>query len=213
MLLFATPALKFLLARFLKDKVLMAIVSKGNRLTFTLGRAFAGIFHTKQHGLFDETEKSMYLVSRTPLFFAYANYSHTVPFDYPAIIQELRSKGAEINNYDDVVKLWNSEHADKAISYSPSHTIKIGDLQHMFPFIDDPHLREKEKAAEVMLSQSMAGKDWKNWLIYLLIAGVVVFIIWKLFMSGNNQPVNVTCQLPNIINGATNAVVNGTITV
>lgn len=208
-MIFLTPAIPFLSARLSKGKSVMLVIHKGNRVSFTTGTYDAGCFKTKSYGLFDETANSMYYAFRTPLYFVPEYFSHTLPHQFPMAIQGLKKGGFHFLNFLDYFRL-SKEHVEEKLKMPNGETIRMGDLQHMFPCIDDPHIREKEKANEYLIARGLSGvKDWKKYLIYLLIGGVVAFIIWKLFLGGKSeQAVNVICQYPDIVNSGVRAVSN-----
>jgi len=207
-----TPALQFLVSRFAKTKAVMLLIHKGNRISFTTANYNAGCFHTKKFGLFDESANSAYYAYRTPLYFAPEYYSHTLPAEFPMQIQAAKGEGFEFLNLDQFLDT-AKKNPTKELKLANGQTIRMGDLQHMFPAIDDPHVREKEKASEVLISKGLSGgQDLKKWLILLLIGGIVAFIIWKLFLTGKaQQAVTVTCEYPDIVNAGAQVVSNLTL--
>lgn len=205
-----TPAIPFLLARFAKNKAVLAVIHKGNRLSFVIGKYNAGSFKTKKFGQFDETAQSTYLAFKTPMYFAPEYYSHTMPHKYPMMIQAAKNAGFEFQNLDEFMAIAKDEkHKKKELTLANGETVRMGDLLHMFPSIDDPHVREKEKASEVLIAKGLSGgQDLKKWLILLFIGAVIAFIVWKLFLGGQpEQAVNVVCKYPDILNATTTAAI------
>lgn len=196
-----TPALQFLITRFVKSKSLLILIHKGNRLSFVTAKYTAGCFKTKNHGVFDETSNSTYFAYRTPVYFAPEYYSHTMPHTHPMNVQGAKEK-YDFQNIDELYNLSKKEPSAE-ISLANNKTIRMGDLLHMFPFIDDPHIREKEQASQYLIAKGMGGKkDWYTYLMYVFIAGLIGFIIWKMFLSKPSQAVEVVCKYPDIINNA-----------
>lgn len=137
--------------------------------------------------------------------------------DFKKILEEPKKRIAELStmivdksyesNWPDLKKELSALKKDYQellsgeLEIRPGQTITYADMAQMWPAIDDPHLREKEKAAEVTLSRMNQQVDAKKWFVILLIGGVVVYILWSLFQNGNTEPISVTCQYPDLIQG------------
>lgn len=208
MIVFAwTPAGVFLRCRLGNSTFPLGIIGRSNRLTFVAAKHYAGTFHTKKNGIYQETPGSFYTIKKVPTFFAYEDYAATMPLKYPKIVQLLRKLWpGKINNFGDLKEqMEKPENAEKAIELNEKkpETILIGDLQHMFPANDNPYTREAEKDAEITIQNKSKKADLVKWL--LIVGGIVIiaYIAWKLFQNGNTAPIEVVCKNPQtIINAA-----------
>lgn len=211
MMLMFTPAVSFLLARFSKNRAVMCLIHKGNRLTFMSGKYSAGSFQTKKHGIFDETANSAYYSHKSLVYFVPEYYSHTMPAKFPMVINAMKKMGLKFFNYGEYKKRIE-ENKKQELPLVNGETIVMGDLLHMFPAIDDPHVREKEKAAEVIIERKLKEGNPKKWLIILLIGALVAYIIWQLFKRGNtDQAIEVVCKYPDLVQGGAQSVANLTL--
>lgn len=195
-----TPALVFLKAKILRRGI--AIVSgKSPLLHFVVAEYLGGQWKTKKHGVYDESDNSVYFAHKMPVVFVNEYQAATLPGKFLRGLQALRKIKRIINftGYKEEVEA----NKDKALKV-PTETIQINHLAHMFPFINDPHIRQKETSAEVIVTDALStdkSKNLRTWLVILLIGGIVAFIIWSLFKGGNTAPVEVVCrysdQIPN----------------
>ena len=198
-----TPALAFLGARIGKNKGVAVVSGKSPLVRFVVAKNLGGQWKTKTHGVYDESDNSVYFAHKTPIVFVNEYQAATLPGRFVRGLQALR-KILNIRNFKDY-KEQIEKNQGKAVEFS-NETIQINHLAHMFPFINDPHIRQKETSAEVIVTDALStdkSKNLRTWLVILLIGGIVAFIIWSLFKGGGNTaPVEVICRYPDqIVNG------------
>jgi hypothetical protein len=210
-----TPAIQFLLAR-LPDRVPLIIIKSGGRLKIVVAKLVGGVLTTKKHGTYRETPGSGYIFKRLMTFFAYDNYGSTMPFDYVHVIQTLRDRGYEINTFEDLQKLWNDPKTkEEVIGLGYSRTLKVKDMQYLWPANDNPFINEAKEAIDVTIERKKAGKDIGKILAYAFLAVIIAYIGWQLFKNygAGAPPAQVICQFPEqIINGMSNQVM-GNVTI
>lgn len=198
-----TPALAFLGARLGKNKGVAVVSGKSPLVRFVTAKNLGGQWKTKTHGVYDESDNSVYFAHKTPVVFVNEYQAATLPGKFLRGLHALR-KIVGIKNFKDY-KEQIAVNEGKAVKM-PAETIQINHLAHMFPFINDPHIRQKETSAEVIVTDALStdkSKNLRTWLVILLIGGIVAFIIWSLFKGGGNTaPVEVICRYPDqILNG------------
>lgn len=208
-----TPAMPFLFARFGKNKGVAVVSSKSPLLRFVVAKQQGGQWHTKKHGEYDESDDSVFFAFKTPIVFVHEFQARTVPGLFVRALHAIR-KVTRIVDFRDYKKFVD-EHQNNAVEV-PKETIQINRLTNMAPYINDPHIRQKGGAAELVTQKILSqdkNKDLRNWIILLLIGAVVAFIAWKLFAGGNTAPVEVICKYPDqILNGVQSVAQGGNLT-
>jgi len=198
-----TPAIPFLAARIGKNKGVAIVSGKSPLLRFVSAKYLGGQWKTKNYGEYDEAEDSVYFAFKTPIVFVHEFQARTISGLFLRALQALR-KITSIKDWRDYKKTID-DNQNKAVEV-PVETIQINRLTNMAPYINDPHIRQKGGAAEIVVQKVLGedkNKSLRNWLILLLIGAVVAFIAWKLFLGGNSQAVEVICKYPEqILNGA-----------
>lgn len=201
MLAMFTPAFTFLRARMSKNKAVMVVLHTSNRVSFVVGEFQGGSWHTKKHGMFDETANSAHIAYKTMLYFCPEKYAHTLTTKYQMVIQSLRKLGYRFFNYAEYVKLSNElAKKEKSITLASGETLRMGDNLNMFPAIDDPSIREREKEASINLHELQKKQDLKKWIVLILIGGLVAFILWSIFKGQPGPAVEVVCKYPELLN-------------
>ncbi len=202
------PVFPFLFARVLPDRAPLFILKAGGRIKVVLGKLFSGTIKTRKDGTYRETPGSGYIFKRVMMFFAPDNYGATMPFDYPMVIQALRERGYEINTYEDLEKLWKDPKTkEEIIGFGYGRTLKIKDMQYLWPANDNPFISEAKEAAELTIERTKQGKNYMMIAGYAFLIVIVAYIAWRLFQTytGSGPPVNVVCQFPDQIVNAVKA--------
>lgn len=195
-----TPALPFIIARISTGHVPLGIIGVANRLRFVTAKLNIGMLLTKKDGLYQETAGSNYNLKRIPTFFAFENHGSTLPLDYPAMVQELRARGFVINNFDDFKKFYDGPNKEAIFEYAPSKTVRVGDLQHLFPANDNPSVIEAQLVNQKTQEKLKQGKDYFKWIIIIGGIAIVAYIAYSLFNNMSSpEPINVICKLPDIV--------------
>lgn len=215
-----TPAIAFLIARIMPNKVPLFLIQAGGRIKLVMGTMFGGVFTTKKHGTYREAPGSAYIFKRIATFFAYDNYGSTMPFSYPYALQLLKENGYEIHTYEDLEKLWNDPNErNKIIGFVGGNTISLKDLQYMWPANDNPFINEAKEAIDLAIERKKQGKDLAKIVGYGFLILIVAYVAWSLFKGygAPAAPVNVLCKFPEqIVNGMSNTaqnVVNGSVSI
>lgn len=198
------PVMPFMLSRLLPDRVPLFILQAGGRIKPVLAKIFSGTLVTNKHGTYRETPNSGYIFRRQMIFFANDNYGSTMPFDYAAVVQTLRERGHEINTFEDLKKLWDDPvKKEEIIGLHYGRTLKVKDLQYMWPANDNPFINEAKEATEVAIERKKGGKDYIKYIA--IIGGVVIiaYIAYALFKNFGKAPdmppVSVICKYPEYV--------------
>ena len=180
---FFTPSLIFLKAKFKKGSLIYSI-NRGQQGQFLIAtHKHEGIADVKGVGPFIITENSHTIEkrSKTPFYFAFGEFSSTLPLEYAAIVHYLRETNHKITNINDLADLigmkfdeaerkWYMPPEDKLsdkvkermktmeVKIKPYKTIKVHDLAYMFPFNITPALIESRTQHLIGLKQAMFNK-------------------------------------------------------
>ena len=224
---FFTPAFTFLKAKLTKNPI-MYVVNRSQRGRFAVAKIqHEGIAEIKHYGpvLLTENSHTIEQSSNQTLFITHGEFAATIPRDYAYIVNDLREKGLDVNNWDDLdllVTKWHAgitddqiveaekEDKQKALDLiklrddladlktviRPLKTIKIHDLQYMFPYNITPALVESKIQYEIAKKQQF----WNKWLnmqtaiiIITILVGMVIagVILWKFFGNQGTSEVEV----------------------
>ncbi len=190
-----TPAMPFLSA-FLTKKSIVYIIGKDKTGKFKPFKRQYGSAVVKKLGIFDLTENSHTLESntKTPIYFAFEDFAATLTPEYPAIIQELRTKGYKVTKMEDVERLITQIAEGKrkpiTIDIKPYKTYKLHDLENMFPLNITPTFVEAQVQGELNKFSRMmkAGPALLGgFLVLMIAAAVTIFIVQKAF-KGSMSP-------------------------
>ena len=180
---FFTPAIIFLKAKFKKGSLIYSI-NRGQQGQFLIAtHKHEGIADVKGVGPFIITENSHTIEkrSKTPFYFAFGEFSSTLPLEYASIVNYLRETDNKITNINDLADLigmkfdeeekkWYKPAPDKLsekakerikkidVMIKPYKTIKTHDLAYMFPFNITPALIESRTQHLIGLKQAMFNK-------------------------------------------------------
>ena len=209
---FFTPAIIFLKAKFKKASLIYS-VNRGQQGEFLIAtHKHTGIADVKGVGPFIISENSHTIEkkSKTPFFFAFGEFSATLPLEYAHIIRYLRDNDEKITNIDDLANLigmkfdestkkWitpeklspeaEARKKDFKIKIQPYKTIELHNLAYMFPFNITPALIESRTQHLIGLKQAMFNKMTPQlvmmFIMIMMGATLSAVIAFKFLQSGD----------------------------
>ena len=209
---FFTPAIIFLKAKFKKGSLIYCI-NRGQQGQFLIAtHKHQGIADVKGVGPFIISENSHTIEkkSKTAFFFAFGEFSATLPLEYAHIIQYLKDNEDKITNIDDLAGLIGMKFDEKNKKWykpgklskeaqvrvkemnmliKPYKTIKLHDLAYMFPFNITPALIESRTQHLIGLKQAMFNKMTPQlvmmFIMIMMGATLAAVIAFKFLQSGD----------------------------
>jgi hypothetical protein len=219
--LWLTPMGTFLWGKVMKRDVHL-LCNRGQKGKFVTAKANAqGMTEIKKVGSIVISDGSYIRDSRSGLnlYISFAEFASTIPLWYAYVIQDLRSRGYDVNNIDDLRALAGDdgtgllpEQINYISNYSaslpaevkeklnsemicvrPYKTIKINELLHMFPFNITPSSVESRLQHMIALKQglfnSLMRGDVLKFALVIIIGGAVAFAIIWITSRSGGSPV------------------------
>lgn len=197
-----TPVMTFFNAMFTGNP-LFIMITNSKFFYFKVGRkpkfqtsyikGTGPIFLTPESSLIEKTTKAS-------TFLVYGETGATIPPEYPAVLQEIKQKGAIIKNYGDYESFFTN-NIDLNLNIPYYKTFKGNDLKYMFPvdlnssFLDA--IIEYEKRAASKFSDNMI-----KWLFaggfFLVAAAISLYVIINMV---NPAAPEVIIQVMETVNG------------
>lgn len=209
-----TPAKVFLKAVLSKGGVAQCITTSGMSEFKQITRIEKGFLEIKGLGNAFQTPNSHLLdaKAKVPMFTIFSNYGYSIDRDYNCIVQELREKGLQINNYDDYIKylilakdeelLENSiEHQqlskqeieiinlikNKGVDLKSFKTYNLKDLYFMFPNNVNIDIVDAKVLEEVNRRERKNKEKMMN-LIYVAMSVLIIVIAVVIFLKVYKTP-------------------------
>jgi len=183
------PVMPFLKAGFLKRPI-MYVVGKDKSGVFKTFKPKYGSAFIKNEGIYNLSENSHTLESRTktPIYFAFRDFAATLKPEYAAVIQILREKGYKLTTIEDlnnlILEVKKGTKEDININVKPFTTIKLHDLDNMFPYNLDPTFIDAQVQGELNKFNKMmrtAPLAVMSIVVLMMVMGLTVFIVQKAF--------------------------------